>query len=738
MTNLCTHRPKAGRCLTTNLLAIILVSLGPAICVAQSVPNQIPQMQWSNDLTQYPGLMPEFIHLLDKLQHEVQLPPARAQSHILPLLPESTVFYAAFPNYGDASRQALQIFHQELQESPVLRDWWQHVNAEGTGKVEDRLQTFYELSQYLGDEIVIAGSAKGMEPSILFVAEVRKPELKAFLEQLVRQFPATPRPALRVLDLQDLAVAKDAPGQQPIIFVGPDFAIGASSVAALRSFNASLSQHNPATLSSTSFGQRLTEAYAGGLSMVGAADLHSMLKLVLQENKDKELTLERTGFSDVKYLVWEHKTIGGHDISQAELSFNGPRRGIASWLAAPRQLGSLDFVSPKSVFAVSVGLTSPAQIFDDIQELASASASGSNPNPLVMAAPMAQMLGINLKDDLLNLLTGEIAIELDSTTPSAPVWRVMLGVKDLSHLQRTISTLLAASHIQEERSEQGGLTYYSLATPSATKPLEIGYTFVDGYLVVGSSREAVTEAVRLHRQGGSLAKSEGFLASLPPDHAGGISALLYEDPSAMAMSLAQAAPEVRESLSPMLQGKMPLIVCAYGDEDAIREATTSAAFDPTAALVLWAVAIPNLLRAKIAANDSSAVSTLRTVNTAQLTYSAAYPQRGFAPTLATLGTDPATPRTVNANHAGLIEESIGNPSCTASAWCVKDGYRFQVTGECRQRICKEFVAVATPVSTSTGGRNFCSTSEGVIRFRLGGPRTTPITALECKGWQPLQ
>ena len=732
------YRPQAGRCLAISFVAVITLFPHGTFCVAQSAPKQRPEMGWSNDLNKYPGLLPELTHLFDRLQHEVEFPPVRAKSRILPLMSESTVFYAAFPNYGDASRQALEIFQQELRESSVLRNWWQHVNADSKINLEDALKNFHELSEYLGDEIVISGSVKGSEPSILFVAEVRKPGLKTFLQQMLAQLPATSRPALRILDQQDLATETDAPGQQASILVRPDFVIAASSVATLQSLNTGLSE-NHSTLSSTLFGRRLLQAYEKGLTIVAAADLQSLLKLVPEGSKDKEVALERSGFVGMKYLVWEHTTIGGRDVSQSELGFNGRRRGIASWLASPRRLGSLDFVSPKAMFTVSLALTSPAQIFDDIQELGSASASAANPNPMTMAAPMAQMLGVNLKDDLLNLLTGEIAIEVDSATPSVPIWRVMLGVKDAGHLQQTLNTLLAASHIEPECSEEGGLTYYSMTVPSPTKPMEIAYTFVDGYLLVGSSHETVTDAVRLHRSGRSLGKSESFLASLPPGHPAGVSGLMYDDPSAMmAMGLAQAPPEMKALLSQIVQPTTPMIIFAYGEQDAIRAATTSAAFDPTLVLLFGAVAIPNLLQTRTAANDASAVSTLRTVDTAEITYSAAYPERGFALNLAMLGTDPASPGTISADHAGLLDPTLGNPSCTASSWCVKNGYRFRVTAECRQKICTEFVAVATPVSTDTGRRNFCSTSEGMIRFRLGAPLAAPITAVECKSWQPLQ
>ena len=69
--------------------------------------------------------------------------------------------------------------------------------------------------------------------------------------------------------------------------------------------------------------------------------------------------MQRTGFGDVKYLVWEHKSVADQAVSQAELSFIGPRHGVASWLAVPALLGSLDFVSPKAMLAGHHGTQQP-------------------------------------------------------------------------------------------------------------------------------------------------------------------------------------------------------------------------------------------------------------------------------------------------------------------------------------------------------------------------------------------
>src|SRR3974377_2117284 len=76
-------------------------------------------------------------------------------------------------------------------------------------------------------------------------------------------------------------------------------------------------------------------------------------------------------------------------------------------------------------------------------------------------------------------------------------------------------------------------------------------------------------------------------------------------------------------------------------------------------LIIAAIAIPNLLRSRIAANEASAVGSLRTLNTAQITYNTTYPTAGFACTLAAMG-PPASGSTVSSNNARLIAQDFAS------------------------------------------------------------------------------
>jgi hypothetical protein len=715
-------------------IAAVFLAVLPSSAQSKTASQQ-RETPWAQELKNHPELLAEFGRLFEKLKQNIQFPAPRTESRLLPLLPPSTMSYAAFANYGDVAQQALKIFRQELQESAVLRDWWQHGDMATAGpKIEDSVEKMAQLQQFLGEEIVVSGSLEGQDPKLLSVAEIRKPGLKKFLQETITQLGGESRQRVHVLDQQDLATAKDEGLPKPLLLlVRPDYVVAATDLATLRKFNARLASQNR-EFAYTPFGERVAKEYAGGTTLLAASDLHKIVEQTPPDVK-QDSSFQRSGFADVKYLIWEHKPVGAQTISQTELSFNAPRHGSAAWLAKTGPLSGLDFVSPKAMVAGTVLLANPAQIFEDVKGMY----SNSRSSPFASLPAVEQMLKLRLKDDLLNTLGGEVTLELDSVTPPKPVWKAILSVRDTSHLEQTLTTLLAATHIEAEKFEADGVTYSTVHIPSSTPPLEIGYAFVDGHLILASSRETVVDAVRLHKTGESLAKSKTFLASLPPGHPLEASALLYQDPAAIAsLQLQRFAPDMVHSLAQSSKEIMPAVVCVYGEESAIREASDSGAYDFGAVMIVAAIAIPNLLRSRMAANEASAVGSVRTANVAEITYAGTYPQRSYAPDLAALGGDPRNPKADSPQHAGFLDETLGNESCTGDAWCTKSGYHFRVKAICKQHKCDEYVVVATPINDNTGVRSFCSTSDGIIRYKIVSPVTLPVTVSECRTWTPLK
>jgi prepilin-type N-terminal cleavage/methylation domain-containing protein len=149
-------------------------------------------------------------------------------------------------------------------------------------------------------------------------------------------------------------------------------------------------------------------------------------------------------------------------------------------------------------------------------------------------------------------------------------------------------------------------------------------------------------------------------------------------------------------------------------------------------LIIAAIAIPNLLRARIAANDSAAASTLRTINTAQVTYVTTYPQAGYAPDLKTLGPNGAVCSTAvpTSTSACLIDDVVG---CAADP-CAKGGYNYMMVNSGGGTPNPDYTVSASPLKTlTTGSRNYCANPDAVVRQSAQGAAvfTTGISMAAC-------
>jgi type IV pilus assembly protein PilA len=137
-------------------------------------------------------------------------------------------------------------------------------------------------------------------------------------------------------------------------------------------------------------------------------------------------------------------------------------------------------------------------------------------------------------------------------------------------------------------------------------------------------------------------------------------------------------------------------------------------------LVIAGIAIPNFIRSKMRANEAGAVANLRTITTASVVYNTTYGS-GFAPSLAALGGDPATP---SPSQAGLIDSVLSSG--------VKSGYIFAYTVVATDANgnAQAYSVTASPITPgTTGDRYFYTDQSAVIRQNLtttAGPSDSPI------------
>jgi type IV pilus assembly protein PilA len=143
-------------------------------------------------------------------------------------------------------------------------------------------------------------------------------------------------------------------------------------------------------------------------------------------------------------------------------------------------------------------------------------------------------------------------------------------------------------------------------------------------------------------------------------------------------------------------------------------------------LIIAAIAIPNLLRARIAANEASAVGSVRTINTAEVSYATEFPATGFATALTNLGNGtlipPAVPTIANAD---LIDAVLGGG--------MKSGYTFAAPGVVGAggTANTTYTVTADPTTPGTSGvRHFFSDQSGVIRANNAAAATVADAPLQ--------
>ena len=125
-------------------------------------------------------------------------------------------------------------------------------------------------------------------------------------------------------------------------------------------------------------------------------------------------------------------------------------------------------------------------------------------------------------------------------------------------------------------------------------------------------------------------------------------------------------------------------------------------------LIIAAIAIPNLLRTRISANETSAVGSLRAINTAEITYNTSYPTAGFACSLAAMG-PPSGNTPASSVAAGLIDSNLASGS--------KSGYPFTVACVGSGVPTVNYQSTAAPASPGvTGQKYFCTDASGVIKY----------------------
>src|SRR5882757_2978490 len=129
--------------------------------------------------------------------------------------------------------------------------------------------------------------------------------------------------------------------------------------------------------------------------------------------------------------------------------------------------------------------------------------------------------------------------------------------------------------------------------------------------------------------------------------------------------------------------------------------------------IIAAIANPNLLRARMQANEASAAASLHALNTAKISYSSAFPAIGFSANLANLGDGGISPCPGSATASCYIDQNLASGT--------KSGYIFSYTQDASSTPSLHYSVNVDPLSRGISGQgSFYSSDTNVTRYNTNG------------------
>ena len=544
------------------------------------------EVAWSKKAGQYASML----NGLATLKHElnrVSQPGVRNSTHLLDLMPESTVVYAALPNLADSITESHRIIQERMSQNAALRQWWEKEQSGRAQNMDEVVESIRQFGSHLGDEIAISVSmdAKGEPGEPLVLAELRNADgFRQVLEQQIAIHGGKDQTAIRFIENPLTAVpdAGDTKREKLNVWIYGNLFAASSKVEQLQQLQTLVAGGGVSGFAATPFRNRIAEVYAQGAGIVVAANLEKVVaQTAAERSKDKnaDAALNKLGILSVKYFVLDQKNTTGKTHTQASLSFNDTQRGIPAWLAAPGPMGSLEYISPNANVVAGFVVKNPVSMVDDMLGVLET----VSPELRTNLEKLQTEHGLDLRNDIAAPLGGEFAFAIDGPILPTPSWKLVFEVNDPAHLQQTLERVVTEVNKQAavfgktglawEQSEVSGRPFYKLRSPEFGL-VEVNYTYANGYMIVGPSRALVERALLSHDSGSSLLRSQKFIAGLPADGNANFSAIFYHNlgglvPAGLASTAESLPSGPQQAVKAITADMAPTLAYAYAQGDSI-------------------------------------------------------------------------------------------------------------------------------------------------------------------------
>jgi ferric-dicitrate binding protein FerR (iron transport regulator) len=553
------------------------------------------EVSWSRNAGRYAQVLAGLSMMKAELGKVAQ-PGLRNSTHLLDLMPEDTVVYAALPNLTNTIAESHRIIEQRLSQNPALKEWWEKEHSGAGQNMDQVIETIRQFGDYLGEEIAVAVPMDKDKPAApLVLAELKNSEgFRGFLEQQIAKYSNNRHDEPNLVFVENPLtttgpVESKEKKEELYVWIQNGLMAASPEVKQLQGLAGVMTSGGSSQFVTNPFHDRIAQVYQDGAGLVVAANLE---KIVAETKADRakqpdaekrESALNQLGLLSVKYFVLDQKETNGKTHTQASLSFNESQRGIPSWLAAPGPMGSLEYISPDANVVAGFVVKNPAAMVDDLLGVMQTVAP-----ELHKTLDRQQTLhGLNIRSDIAAPLGGEFAFAIDGPILPTPSWKLVFEVNDPRHLQQTLERVvtevnaetakLGKAGLAWEQSEISGRTYYTLR--SAEFGMEVNYCYANGYMIVGPSRALVERSLRSREAGYNLLHSAKFTAGLPADGNANFSAVFYHNLAPLVQPLADkigsvanslpAGPGTEQAMKALAADMPPTLAYAYAQGDTI-------------------------------------------------------------------------------------------------------------------------------------------------------------------------
>ncbi len=558
------------------------------------------EVAWSRKAARYAETLAALTSLNKELG-QVTVPGVRNSTHLLDLMPENTIVYAALPNLTSTIVESHRIMQERISQNAALREWWEKEEGGHRGpNVDQVIGSIREFGDYLGDEIAVSVSMdeKGEPVAPLVLAELKNSAgFQQFVEQQIAKYAGNApvnnqtRPAIRFVADPLTATATSAePGKRVhelYVWIHNDLFAASPKLNQLQDLATLAQKGVTSSFTGTAFHNRVAQVYQEGAGLVVAANLERLIEKKKPEmlkgagSEQRESALKQLGILNLKYFVLDQTNTAGKTHTQATVSFSEAERGIPSWLADPGPMGSLEYISPDANVVAGFVVRDPVKLVDDLLGVLETVSPDLRKNLDKQQADH----GLDIRKDIAAPLGGEFAFAIDGPILPTPSWKMVFEVNDSAHLQQTLERVVGEINKEAakfgktglvwDRADIGGRTYYTLR--SADFGVEVNYTYVNGYVVMGPSRAMVERSVRAQEQGYTLLRSSRFTAGLPSDGNANFSAVFYHNLAPLlqpfaeriANSAGNLPQEQQQAIKAMAADMPPTLAYAYAQGDSI-------------------------------------------------------------------------------------------------------------------------------------------------------------------------